>query len=902
MKKIWALLALCTLAHAAGTVSQQFSQIGTSGTYAVTFTWTGDASTGTVPATAAALQGVVQGYRIISAETSPGSPAPTNNYTVTLTDFSGVDLLGGGGGGQSATSGASIAASPSAPPIFGTFNLNVTGNSVGGAKGTVIVYLSPLSQVYGLTPTAPSFASQGPNLVYASPNGASGAPNFRGLVGADVPQINLAASGAGGVGGTLPGANMSQVNLAASGNGGVGGITPAANGGTGVASPAAHGVMVAEGASPATPVTPGASGTVLTSNGPSADPSYQAISAGGSGYLLVTTYNWTQSPAGSLTGSVLATVNLSPCPQGVAGTDANHYLYVAGTGTPEAVLISGGTCTSGAGSGTVQFTPANNHSAGYSLATATGGLQECLNVGQATALPFACVVTANINEYADVTAPGISNWEILGIGKPVISMYGGGTRKGINIPGPAQTGTTTNVTMSYGSFATRQNTFTPSFVVSAATNIAANGYLLMYWDGQALDFSGGQHTYVFRQVVKVNSVVGTTITPFETVKIPLAAATFTGSPGVTVLTMAQNVKLSGLIFDGTNLTGGGNQACIWYDYLVNSTFSDIVCRNVAQYGLLGNFGYRNIFSNLMFSATDSNTSGGGLMLNYESNSVVNNVTAANSPFAVNLIDNTELAISNVSVSGNTGARDFKLANCVWCTVANVNAADSASGSSAFSVQEGSYRNVVTNLACPNGGTNGGLHFAGQQNQYNIVHNAQCVGQATYDVEIAATDNHNAMYGTFGTFLDNGTDNEIIQEYRERITATNSAGQSIPNASTTALSWDTNGNPNTGGLHSTSSNPTRFTPTAFGYFRGTCTAEFASNSTGYRQVIWEKNGVAVVIVTVAAVNGTNTDAQASLPPTVMNGTSDYLECWVFQNSGGALVVSNSNSAAAVERAY
>jgi hypothetical protein len=49
------------------------------------------------------------------------------------------------------------------------------------------------------------------------------------LPAANVGQINLAASGNGGVGGVLPGANMSQTNLAASGNGGVGGNLPVGN-------------------------------------------------------------------------------------------------------------------------------------------------------------------------------------------------------------------------------------------------------------------------------------------------------------------------------------------------------------------------------------------------------------------------------------------------------------------------------------------------------------------------------------------------------------------------------------------------------------------------------------------------------------------------------------------------
>lgn len=49
--------------------------------------------------------------------------------------------------------------------------------------------------------------SQLANQVFAGPNGSSGIPGFRALVGADVPAINMAASGNGGVTGTLGLAN-----------------------------------------------------------------------------------------------------------------------------------------------------------------------------------------------------------------------------------------------------------------------------------------------------------------------------------------------------------------------------------------------------------------------------------------------------------------------------------------------------------------------------------------------------------------------------------------------------------------------------------------------------------------------------------------------------------------------
>lgn len=98
------------------------------------------------------------------------------------------------------------------------------------------------------------------------------------------------------------------------------------------------------------------------------------------GAVLSTSYNFAaQSPGGSLSAGIVNSITLSPCPGGVNGSDANHYLYLSGgTGTAESVLISGGTCTSGASSGTIAFTPANSHSGAWTVRSATAGIQETI--------------------------------------------------------------------------------------------------------------------------------------------------------------------------------------------------------------------------------------------------------------------------------------------------------------------------------------------------------------------------------------------------------------------------------------------------------------------------------------------------------------------------------------------
>lgn len=96
-------------------------------------------------------------------------------------------------------------------------------------------------------------------------------------------------------------------------------------------------------------------------------------------------YDYTaQAPGGSLSAATPATVTLSPCPLGIKYSSTWAQFYIsAGTGTPEVVSPTGGTCTSGAASGTVQFTPANNHTGAWTVSSPTFGVQEAIYIAQA---------------------------------------------------------------------------------------------------------------------------------------------------------------------------------------------------------------------------------------------------------------------------------------------------------------------------------------------------------------------------------------------------------------------------------------------------------------------------------------------------------------------------------------
>ena len=92
-------------------------------------------------------------------------------------------------------------------------------------------------------------------------------------------------------------------------------------------------------------------------------------------------YNFSRIyPGGSLTAATPATVTLIPVPLGLNASDTSHYIRIeGGTGTVESVLITGGTAVSGAASGTITFTPANNHSGSWSISSCSGGIQEAIN-------------------------------------------------------------------------------------------------------------------------------------------------------------------------------------------------------------------------------------------------------------------------------------------------------------------------------------------------------------------------------------------------------------------------------------------------------------------------------------------------------------------------------------------
>ena len=102
-----------------------------------------------------------------------------------------------------------------------------------------------------------------------------------------------------------------------------------------------------------------------------------------------TDFGWTASPSDDLSTAGAKTVNLASCPAGVKGAALEYDIRIAGSGTAETVRVTGGTCAGNSSAGTLQFTTAHAHPAGYTLGSSSAGIREAL---EAAGTPNAKIV------------------------------------------------------------------------------------------------------------------------------------------------------------------------------------------------------------------------------------------------------------------------------------------------------------------------------------------------------------------------------------------------------------------------------------------------------------------------------------------------------------------------------
>jgi hypothetical protein len=133
----------------------------------------------------------------------------------------------------------------------------------------------------------------------------------------------------------------------------------------------------------------------------------------------------------------------------------------------------------------------------------------------------------------------------------------------------------------------------------------------------------------------------------------------------------------------------------------------------------------------------------------------------------------------------------------------------------------------------------------------------------------------------------------------RASAYNSAAQSVPDATATALTFDSE-DFDAGSMHSTSVNTSRITIPASkgGVYLILGGAGFAPSATGYRQLDIKKNGATTLTtITVPSNTGGSPTGVFQVHFIVTLAAGDYVELIATQNSGGALNVGSATRALA-----
>lgn len=161
-------------------------------------------------------------------------------------------------------------------------------------------------------------------------------------------------------------------------------------------------------------------GTLTSGHTVVIDASHNLIDGGpasgiSSPFYDIRTFTFTQ--LASISGGTTS-VTMIPCPMGVAGTNVAHQIYLTG-GTPEVKTITGGTCTSGAASGTITFSSSSgSHTA---VTSATNGIQECINYAALSGIANPCripgqtlVMQGTVNVTSATT--GVSGLTVEGTG------------------------------------------------------------------------------------------------------------------------------------------------------------------------------------------------------------------------------------------------------------------------------------------------------------------------------------------------------------------------------------------------------------------------------------------------------------------------------------------------------
>lgn len=558
--------------------------------------------------------------------------------------------------------------------------------------------------------------------------------------------------------------------------------------------------------------------------------------------LISTAFNFApQSPSGSLTASVPATITLSPVPQGVNGTDQNHYLYVSGgTGTAEIVLITGGTAIGGASSGTITFTPANNHSGAWTIASATAGLQEAVQSIALAGVPVRIIIPAgNYTVYASINLLGLSNLDIDGYGATL--FLNSPTNQTINVIQSFGAGIVSSTTVTVNvNFPNRELTVANSITVASTTGLNPGDYLML---------TGTENGRAFGQTTRIASIVGSVVTTYEPVVIPIQT---TDANSVSKVTMGNRLSIRGLSFDGTNAVASGTYQAIAVNFYAESGYRDI---NIYGFnagsssgGVNNTVGYRNVYDNFRIDLSGS-AGVAAFMFWRHSNSAISNILIERAPFGFQPVIGTTLHCVNI-VSMNSSGRAIKISGVAHCRFANI----TGYGGTGLAVMTGSYNNLLVNC----GGNN--VATSDEDNRSNSFVNVNAPQLGT-----GLTDSKNVFSQITSlspvTFIDAGA-NAIFEWADPVVAATALAMVATANSRFAVITTDA---------------------------LTTAAGASATLAIGNIRVALQK-----VIITASVANGTNTQGIPTIATVINNGFGSILvtihNAHATQAFNGTLIVS------------
>lgn len=202
------------------------------------------------------------------------------------------------------------------PNVDSSFAFNSTSKTyVGSSNGSTVTFNTSNATVSSIAITLPSWLSVSPGSITTA-----GTFAITPTVG-QTPHLVIGTCGAASsfapcalVAGDIPTLNQSTTGTSSN----VTGIVAVANGGTNVATLAAHGVLIGEGTSSVAVTGAGTAGQCFESNGAASDPSFQACASGFA------------NPMTTL-GDIIAE-NATPVPARVAGNTSTNMAGLTGTG------------------------------------------------------------------------------------------------------------------------------------------------------------------------------------------------------------------------------------------------------------------------------------------------------------------------------------------------------------------------------------------------------------------------------------------------------------------------------------------------------------------------------------------------------------------------------------------